>query len=167
MWNKGCSSPGSFAKLPDLAATPDGIAIDSGGNLILACPNYADPSLPGCLLKFDRNRKVSRWVDVPVSPDTGHAFPMGIAFCQTATCTTATTRAGQTQAPACVLKLAVWISSKPAWRQLPIASRHYERTEDGNAHTSRSEVHGGGAAWLLCMGSDSRGHPGVAHVLRG
>ncbi len=72
--------PRLFARLPNYAVTPDGMAIDSDGNLILACPNYADPSLPGCLLKFDRDRKVSKWVDVPVSPETGHAFPMGIAF---------------------------------------------------------------------------------------
>jgi DNA-binding beta-propeller fold protein YncE len=56
------------------------MAIDPDGNLILACPNYGDISKPGCLLKFDKNRNVSKWVEVPVSPDTGHAFPMGIAF---------------------------------------------------------------------------------------
>jgi sugar lactone lactonase YvrE len=72
--------PKLFAKLPDYVSTPDGMAIDAEGNLILACPNYADPSMPGCLLKIDRNRKISKWVDVPVSPETGHAFPMGIAF---------------------------------------------------------------------------------------
>ncbi len=72
--------PRLFAKLPEYVSTPDGMAIDAEGNLILACPNYADPSMPGCLLKFDKDRKVSKWVDVPVSPETGHAFPMGIAF---------------------------------------------------------------------------------------
>jgi len=72
--------PRLFAKLPDYVSTPDGMAIDAEGNLILACPNYADPSMPGCLLKFDKDRKVRKWVDVPVSPETGHAFPMGIAF---------------------------------------------------------------------------------------
>jgi hypothetical protein len=56
------------------------MAIDPEGNLILACPNYADPSLPGCLVKFDKDRKASKWVDVPVLPETGHAYPMGIAF---------------------------------------------------------------------------------------
>lgn len=30
-----------FALLPDYVATPDGMAIDIDGNLILACPNYA------------------------------------------------------------------------------------------------------------------------------
>ena len=72
--------PKLFAKLPDFVATPDGMAIDAEGNLILACPNYGDLSKPGCLMKFDKNRKASKWVDVPVSPETGHAFPMGIAF---------------------------------------------------------------------------------------
>jgi sugar lactone lactonase YvrE len=72
--------PRLFALLPDYAITPDGMAIDPDGNLILACPNYADPSKPGCLLKIDSDRKIRKWVDVPVSQETGHAFPMGIAF---------------------------------------------------------------------------------------
>jgi len=72
--------PRLFAKLPDSVATPDGMAIDSDGSLVLACPNYGDYSKPGCLLKFDRDRKVRKWVDVPLHPETGHAFPMGIAF---------------------------------------------------------------------------------------
>jgi sugar lactone lactonase YvrE len=73
--------PKLFAKLPDYVATPDGMAIDAEGNLILACPNYADLSKPGCLVKFDRSTgKAGKWVDVPVNPETGHAFPMGIAF---------------------------------------------------------------------------------------
>jgi len=73
-------TPKLFAKLPEYVSTPDGMAIDAEGNLILACPNYADPSMPGCLLKFDHERKVRKWVDAPASPETGHAFPMGIAF---------------------------------------------------------------------------------------
>ena len=73
-------TPKLFTLLPGYVSTPDGMAIDADGNLILACPNYADPSMPGCLLKIDGNRKIEKWVDVPVSPETGHAFPMGIAF---------------------------------------------------------------------------------------
>jgi hypothetical protein len=72
--------PRLFAVLPDYVCTPDGMAIDWEGNLILACPNYADPSMPGCLLKIGKDRKIRKWIDVPVHPDTGHAFPMGIAF---------------------------------------------------------------------------------------
>ena len=69
-----------FAKLPEYVSTPDGMAIDSEGNLILACPNYADQSLPGCLVKIDCNRNIRKWVDVPVCSETGLASPMGIAF---------------------------------------------------------------------------------------
>ena len=73
-------TPKLFALLPDYVSTPDGMAIDSEGNLILACPNYANPKQPGCLLKIDENKNITKWVDVPVSEDTGAARPMGIAF---------------------------------------------------------------------------------------
>ena len=33
-----------FAILPDYINTPDGMAIDQYGNLVLSCPNYADTS---------------------------------------------------------------------------------------------------------------------------
>lgn len=69
-----------FAKLPDYVATPDGMAIDSEGNLILACPNYADQSLPGCIVKIDKDHNIRKWFDVPVHEKTGLASPMGIAF---------------------------------------------------------------------------------------
>ena len=69
-----------FLALPEYIATPDGMAIDSEGNLILACPNYADQSLPGCIVKIDKNKNLTKWVDVPVNPETGLASPMGIAF---------------------------------------------------------------------------------------
>jgi len=72
--------PKLFAVLPDYVSTPDGMAIDPEGNLILACPNYADTSKPGCILKIDADRKIRKWVDVPVSEETGNAFPMGITF---------------------------------------------------------------------------------------
>ena len=69
-----------FAVLPDYVATPDGMAIDAKGNLILACPNYADQTLPGCILKIDKNKNITKWFDVPVHEETGLASPMGIAF---------------------------------------------------------------------------------------
>lgn len=69
-----------FVKLPEYVATPDSMAIDAEGNLILACPNFADPALPGCVVKIDKNRNVTKWFDVPVREDTGMARPMGIGF---------------------------------------------------------------------------------------
>lgn len=72
-----------FTILPEYVTTPDGMAIDKDGLLVLACPNYADAETvgaPGCILKIDRDRKVRKWFDVPVLEETGIAAPMGIAF---------------------------------------------------------------------------------------
>lgn len=69
-----------FAKLPEYVSTPDGMTIDGKGNLILACPNYADQSMPGCILKIDKDKRINKWFDVEPHPETGLASPMGIAF---------------------------------------------------------------------------------------
>jgi len=69
-----------FCKLPEYVCTPDGMEIDRFGNLILSCPNYADDSMSGCVVKIDKDRNVTKWFDVPVHPETGIARNMGIAF---------------------------------------------------------------------------------------
>ena len=76
----GRLKPKLLVTLPDFVATPDGMAIDADGNLVVACPNFADASKPGCLIKIDRSRQVTKWVEVPVLAETGHAYPMGIEF---------------------------------------------------------------------------------------
>jgi hypothetical protein len=73
-------TPKLFALLPEYVSTPDGMAIAHDDNLVLACPNYANPTQPGCLLKIDESRSIRKWVDVPVLKETGLACPMGIAF---------------------------------------------------------------------------------------
>ncbi len=69
-----------FAALPSYVATPDGMAIDADGNLILACPNYADQRLPGCILKISKEKEIQKLCDLPTHPETGLGSPMGIAF---------------------------------------------------------------------------------------
>lgn len=54
--------------------------IDPHGNLVLSCPNFADDSMSGCVVKLDRTGKVTKWFDVPVHEETGVARNMGIAF---------------------------------------------------------------------------------------
>ncbi len=66
--------------LPDFCPTPDGMAVDAAGNLVVACPNFADPALPGCVITVSPGRKATKWFDVPPLAETGKAFPMGIAF---------------------------------------------------------------------------------------
>lgn len=73
-------TPELFTILPDYVCTPDGMAIDRAGRLILSCPNYADDHLSGCVVRIDRDLKVEKWFDVPVHPETGIARNMGIAL---------------------------------------------------------------------------------------
>lgn len=71
-----------FAALPDYCPTPDGMAIAPDGDLVLACPNFGDLSKPACLIRITKSGEVSKWLDVPVLPETGRAAPMGIAFAE-------------------------------------------------------------------------------------
>ena len=81
---QGCGSPLQtprlLVKLPDYCPTPDGMAIAPDGRLVVACPNFADQSRSGCLIKIDRRGNVRKWVDVPKLEVTGVACPMGICF---------------------------------------------------------------------------------------
>lgn len=72
--------PDLFTILPDYISTPDGMEIDKQGNLVLSCPNYADPSMPGVVVKIDKDRNIRKWFEVPVLEKTGAARNMGIAF---------------------------------------------------------------------------------------
>lgn len=74
--------PELFTILPDYVCTPDGMEIDKNGDLILSCPNYADDSFQGCVLRIDKEKNITKWFDVPVHPETGIARNMGIAFDQ-------------------------------------------------------------------------------------
>lgn len=69
-----------FAELPDYCPTPDGMAVAPNGDLILACPNFADISHPACLMRITKEGQITKWLDVPVLEATGWASPMGIAF---------------------------------------------------------------------------------------
>jgi sugar lactone lactonase YvrE len=66
--------------LPDYCPTPDGMAICPEGNLVVACPNFADAAQPGCLIAIDKDLNIAKIADVPPLKETGKACPMGIAF---------------------------------------------------------------------------------------
>ena len=72
-------TPKLFALLPEYISTPDSMAVDKHGNLVLSCPNFADGQ-PGIVVRFDKDRKLTKWFDVPVHPETGVARNMGIDF---------------------------------------------------------------------------------------
>ena len=70
-----------FLELPAYCPTPDGMDIAPNGDLILACPNYADiENHPACLVRITKDGTVSKWIDVPVLAETGWSAPMGIQF---------------------------------------------------------------------------------------
>ncbi|MDO5553438.1 MAG: phage head-tail adapter protein [Planctomycetia bacterium] len=71
----------AFLVLPEYVATPDGMAVcQETGDLIVACPNFGDDSKPACILRINKNGQVRKWFEVPVSEETGKAYPMGIDF---------------------------------------------------------------------------------------
>ena len=72
--------PALLAVLPEICRTPDGMAMDADGNIILTCPNYGDKTHPAVLMKIDKENNVRLWMKVPVHPDTKTACPMGIEF---------------------------------------------------------------------------------------
>ena len=70
-----------FTILPDYVCTPDSMEIDRrNGDLIVSCPNFADDSFRGCVIRIDKNKNITKWFDVPVEETTGLARNMGIAF---------------------------------------------------------------------------------------
>jgi sugar lactone lactonase YvrE len=72
--------PRLLVKLPEICPTPDGMALDPQGNIILTCPNYADQSHPAVLMRIDPKNQVRLFAKMPIHPKTGVACPMGIAF---------------------------------------------------------------------------------------
>lgn len=74
-------TPKLLTLLPEeYICTPDGMEIDQEGNLVLACPNFADMTMPSCIVKIDPEGNVRKWFDVPLHEKTKEARAMGLAF---------------------------------------------------------------------------------------
>lgn len=69
-----------FASLPDCCPTPDAFDIAPDGSLTLSCPNYANKTKPGVLLRISKNGKVTKLVKVPTLIGSNIAKPMGITY---------------------------------------------------------------------------------------
>jgi len=90
----GCNKPADSAadakpelKTPKIAVnlpvehnTPDGMAVDAEGNIILSCPNFNDQSYPAWLMKITPDDKLEEYFEMAVHPETKKACPLGIAF---------------------------------------------------------------------------------------
>ncbi|MCL2030832.1 MAG: phage head-tail adapter protein [Oscillospiraceae bacterium] len=76
-------TPKLFTLLPEeYVSTPDGMTVSQTGDLILSCPNFADTSMPGCVVKIGKDGSIRKWFDVPILEETGCARPMGIEMCE-------------------------------------------------------------------------------------
>lgn len=59
--------------------TPDGMALDQQGNILLSCPNTNDPTPGSFILKIDKDDQVSEVVKLPDHPETKKpCAPLGI-----------------------------------------------------------------------------------------
>ena len=73
--------PALLTAFPSSIATPDGMAIDQDGRLVVACPNYSDQSKPACFMVIGKpGLPASLWAMAPTLAETGVCCPMGIDF---------------------------------------------------------------------------------------
>lgn len=73
--------PRLVAALPACGNTPDGMCLDKKtGDIILASPNFNDPTYPGVLFCIDRDDRLSLYFAMPVHPDTKRGCPMGMSI---------------------------------------------------------------------------------------
>ena len=73
--------PKLLTVFPPSVVTPDGMAIDLDGRLVVACPNYSDPSKPACFMVIEKpGMPATLWALAPVLEETGLCCPMGIDF---------------------------------------------------------------------------------------
>jgi sugar lactone lactonase YvrE len=75
----GLLKPSIAVHLPEKYNTPDGMCLDAGGDIILSCPNFNDPSHPARMLRIDANDRVSEVITLPVHPATKRVGPLGVA----------------------------------------------------------------------------------------
>jgi sugar lactone lactonase YvrE len=79
----GCASgllkPTGMIELPDQYNTPDGMALDGQGNIVLSMPNFSEDKYGAKLLRIDKDDKITEIVALPVHPDTKKpAGPLGV-----------------------------------------------------------------------------------------
>jgi sugar lactone lactonase YvrE len=77
-------TPKIGVELPVEHNTPDGMTLDSEGNIILCCPNFntnkEGNEQPAWIMKIMPDDKLEKYFQMPVHPKTGKACPLGIAF---------------------------------------------------------------------------------------
>ncbi len=71
-------APSIAIELPEEYNTPDGMALDGKGNILLSMPNFGNEAFPAKLLRIDANDKVSEVATLPLHPETNKVGPLGV-----------------------------------------------------------------------------------------
>ena len=75
----GLASAGTI-QMPPSCTTPDGMAVDPAGRLVIAAPNN-DHSQPGAVFRLSEpGGTPEKWFEVPAYAESGYASPMGVCF---------------------------------------------------------------------------------------
>lgn len=67
-----------LVELPDECNTPDGMCLLPDNSVLLSCPNVNDQKYPAVIMRITPDNKLEKWLDAPLHPKTGKAFPFGI-----------------------------------------------------------------------------------------
>ena len=74
------ASMAGLVQMPEACTTPDGMAVDPQGRLVIAAPN-TNRRQPGAIFRLDApGGKPYKWFDVAPLAASGYAQPMGVAF---------------------------------------------------------------------------------------
>jgi len=71
-------TPSIAVNLPEQYNTPDGMALDKDGSIVLSCPNTNDDKYPAKMLRISAKDEISEIVTLPVHPDTKKAGALGV-----------------------------------------------------------------------------------------
>ena len=66
--NGGLKTPSIAVNLPPEHNTPDGMTLDSQNNILLACPNFNDPTHAAWIMKITPDDELEEFFELPVHP---------------------------------------------------------------------------------------------------
>jgi sugar lactone lactonase YvrE len=75
---QAANKPRIAVELPEKYNTPDGMALDADGTILLNVPNFSDDSYPAVVLRISEDDKITEVCELPKHPVTGKAGPLGI-----------------------------------------------------------------------------------------
>ncbi len=72
--------PKIAVNLPAERNSPDGMALGKDGNMYLSTFNFGDKTVPGAIMRIDKDDKLTKFVELPDLPATERSCPLGIDF---------------------------------------------------------------------------------------